>query len=107
MEGPAGINRRAGHDRSVVRPLPERKLTVSAVIIMDSNPHLMEIVGATHAIGGFPHLLHSRDKQANQYGDNGNNHEQLDERKRAAASNRSSHGILTYKLKEISSHSLC
>ncbi len=40
----------------------------------------MEIVATLGAVGGLAHFLHGRQEQANQDGNDGDDHQQLDER---------------------------
>src|SRR5262249_6921285 len=46
---------------------------------------LLEVVGARHAVGRFAHLLYGRHEQANEHGDDGDYHQQLNERKTGTA----------------------
>jgi hypothetical protein len=50
------------------------------MIIVGRQAELPQVVGARHAVGGFPHSLHCDEKQANQDGNDGDYDEQLDER---------------------------
>src|SRR5262249_21770681 len=45
---------------------------------------LLEVVGALHAVGGLPNFLHGGEQQADQDGDDGNDDQELDERKSPA-----------------------
>src|SRR6266849_751002 len=47
---------------------------------MKCQGDLLEIVRARHAVGGLAHLLHRREQEADQYRDDGNHHQELDER---------------------------
>src|SRR5262249_28032232 len=49
-----------------------------------------EVIGAAHAVGGFPYLLDSGQQQADQYGNDGNDHQQLNQGEPATP--RSYHG---------------
>ena len=52
---------------------------VGVVIIMHGQDNLMEIVLAAHAVGRFADLLHGRQQQPDQNGNNGDNHKQFDQ----------------------------
>ena len=46
---------------------------------MTRQAELFQVVLALHAVGGLTHLLHGRQKQAHQNGNDRNDHQQLDE----------------------------
>jgi hypothetical protein len=48
---------------------------------VDGQADLLEVVGALHAVGRLAHLLHGGQEQADQDGDDGNHHQQLDQGK--------------------------
>ena len=45
------------------------------MIIMQGQRHLLEVVGATHAVGGLAYLLDSGHQQAYQHRDNGDDNQ--------------------------------
>jgi len=47
---------------------------------------LLQVVGATDAVGGLAHLLHGRQQQADQDRDDRDHHQQFDQRKPVANS---------------------
>jgi hypothetical protein len=51
---------------------------------VDPDAELLDVVGARHACGGLAHLLDGGEEQADQDGDDGDHHQQLDQRERAA-----------------------
>jgi hypothetical protein len=68
-------------------------------IVVDAEAHLVQVVGALGACGRLAGLLHRGDEQADQDGDDGDHHQQLDQREapapRAGASSLLRHvGIL-------------
>src|SRR5438105_3750202 len=48
---------------------------------LDGQANLLEVVGALRARGRFAYLLHRRQKQADQDGNDGDHHQQLDQGK--------------------------
>ena len=56
------------------------KAAVDVVVIMHGEAKLLQVVGALHAVGGFPDLLHRRQQQTDQNGNDGDHDEQLNER---------------------------
>jgi hypothetical protein len=44
---------------------------------------LLEVVGALNTVGRRAHLLHGRQQQADEHGDDGDHHQQLDQREAA------------------------
>jgi hypothetical protein len=54
------------------------------VIILQRQPDLLEVVFAARSPGSFTGLLHGRQQECDKNGDNGNDNEQLDERKSAS-----------------------
>ena len=57
-----------------------RKIVVGFVLAVQCEPDLLEVVAASHPVSRFANFLHSGEKQSNQHADDGNYHEQLDER---------------------------
>src|SRR5262249_10186564 len=53
---------------------------VVAVEVVDGQPELAEVVGAGAAVGGLAHSLDGRHEECNEYGDDGNDDQQLDQR---------------------------
>ena len=49
-------------------------------MVVAGQADLLEIVGALRAAGGLAHVLHGRQEQADQDGDDGDHHQQFDER---------------------------
>jgi hypothetical protein len=62
---------------------PWRQAIEIVVVIMQSNADLLEIVTATHAIGGLSYSLDGWKQKCHQQAYNSNHHKQLDERKSA------------------------
>ena len=48
--------------------------------IVDGDADLLEVVGAGHAVGRLAHFLHGGNQQADEHGDDGDHHEQFDQR---------------------------
>src|SRR5262249_29311484 len=79
----------ATHELSIVRgrnliigngsEVAGRQAATGGLVIVTRETNLLEVVGAGHAVGGFAHLLHGGQEQADQDGDDGDDHEQLDE----------------------------
>jgi len=66
------------------------------VVAVQTQPELLHVVHALGTSGGLPDLLDGRQQEADQHGDDGDHHEQFDERERAPAERVTSHrGILT------------
>lgn len=61
-----------------------RKFAVGLLVVVQSNSDLAEMVLALHSPGGFASRLHCRQEQGNEHADDGDDNEQLDERKRPA-----------------------
>ena len=45
--------------------------------------HLFQVVLGTHAVGGFAHLLHRGHQQTHQHRDDGDHHQQFNQREAA------------------------
>jgi hypothetical protein len=58
------------------------------VAVVTGDGQLVEVVLATSAGGGFTHFLHRRQQQAYQDGDDGDYHQQLDQRETATCGSR-------------------
>ena len=54
-------------------------LPVGVVAGVHRQRHLLEVVGSSDAGGGFADLLHGRQEQADEDGDDGDHHQQLDQ----------------------------
>src|SRR5207248_10932431 len=64
-------------------------------VTVTGQGELLEVVRATHAGGRLADLLHGRQEQTDQYGDDGDHHQKFDERKRVtAASESATHSLL-------------
>jgi hypothetical protein len=61
------------------------------VVTVHRHTQLMQVVGALGAGRRFTHLLDRRQKQADEHRDDGDNHQQLDQRETRAAI-RAAHG---------------
>ena len=48
---------------------------MNAVIVMQGDPDLLEMVSALGAIGGRPHPLHGGQRQGDQNSDNGDHYQ--------------------------------
>src|SRR5262249_19160102 len=57
-----------------------RKTAVGVVIAVESQADLMEVVAAPHAAGSLADLLHGRQQQTHEGADDGNHHQQLNQR---------------------------
>src|SRR5262245_4044505 len=55
------------------------------MIIVQGDPHLPEIVLALRTPGRLPRLLNRREQQGHEDGDDGDHHQEFDQRKRRAA----------------------
>jgi hypothetical protein len=51
-------------------------------VVVQGQADLLEIVGAAQACSGLAHFLHGRQEQADEHGDDGDHHQQLDQGKR-------------------------
>ena len=69
---------------AVLREVAERGLHV-----VHGNAPLFEVIAARHPVGGLAHLLHGRQQQPDEHRDDGDDHEQLDQRERRMPANRS------------------
>src|SRR5262249_13328821 len=80
----AGFQKREKlHDRRrVARWLPSRwKHLVGGLIVMQRETELLQIIQALRPRRCLAHLLHRRYEEGDQDGNNGNDYDQLDERK--------------------------
>jgi len=60
------------------------------VVVVRGDGDLMQVVLTAHAVGGLAHFLDRRQEEANQDGNDGNYHQQLDERE---SLRQTAHGI--------------
>jgi len=60
--------------------VPRRKPVVVIVIVVQSKANLLQIVLAAGPVGGFPSLLDGWQQQRDEDTDDGNNHQQLNQR---------------------------
>src|SRR2546425_13288329 len=58
-----------------------RKAAVRVMIVVQSEAELFEVILALGACGCLAHLLHGRQKQTDENGDDSNHHQEFDERK--------------------------
>jgi len=66
-----------------LRPVPHGgEFAVGVVEIVGGQADLVEVVLAAHAVGGLADLLDGGQQQADQDGDDGDHHQQLDQRER-------------------------
>ncbi len=59
--------------------LRQERGVVRTRVVVDCYAHLLEVVAARHAGGGFPHLLHRGQQKTDENGDNRDHHQQLNE----------------------------
>ncbi len=62
-----------------------RQLLEGVVIVVGRQGDLLEVILALHACGGLTHLLHGGHEKPDQDRNNGDYHEQLDERESRSA----------------------
>jgi len=62
--------------------LAGREFTVGVVVTVEGQADLLEVIAALHSIGRLAHLLHRGQQQADQHANDGNHHQQFDERER-------------------------
>jgi hypothetical protein len=56
-------------------------MPLGTFVVVDSQPDLLEVVGATRSPGCLTSLLHGRQEQAHQNADDGNDDEKFNEGK--------------------------
>jgi len=81
-----------------VRPplVPRHRQFVAGVLrAVTGERDLLQVVLGRHAGGGFADFLHGRQQQADQDGDDGDHHQQLDQREREPTVGNPSHDELT------------
>jgi hypothetical protein len=59
----------------------DRPAIEGIVVVVESDPNLLQIIFALRSAGRFTRLLHSRKQESDQHTDDGDDHQQLDERK--------------------------
>ena len=64
---------------------PGRENSVHVVVAVQGQTDLLEIVLTLDAVGRFAHLLHGGHEQGDQHGDDGDDHQQLDQGESAAS----------------------
>src|SRR5205807_2426870 len=58
---------------------PGGEIPKSAVVVVEGDADLLEVVLAFRPVGGLAHLLHGRQEERHQDGDDGDHHQQLDQ----------------------------
>src|SRR5262245_41350198 len=58
-------------------------MPMCGVIIVGGQADLLEVVGALHPVGSLADLLYRRQQEADQDGDDGDDHQHLDQREAA------------------------
>src|SRR5690348_16887347 len=61
-----------------------REYAVGVVVIVDGQSELFEIVAALHAGGGLADLLHRGQQETDEDGNDGDHHQELDQRETSA-----------------------
>src|SRR5207249_2276497 len=68
-----------GTPATTVRPNPRGEHVVAVVVIVHGQTELLEVVLAAHAVGRLAHALHRRQQQTDEHGNDGDDHQELDE----------------------------
>ena len=90
-----GIGREAAALAVDQSPQPARReAIVDAVVVVDRQADLLEVVLALGASGRFARRLHGRQQQSDQHADDGDDHQQFDERKATSPGKENQHGHL-------------
>ena len=71
-----------------------RQVRVRRGVVVVGQRDLLQVVAALHAGGRLANLLHGRQQQADQDRDDGDDHQQLDQRKRRSLFHPTKHGNL-------------
>ena len=71
------------HHPAVIVTVARGEMLVDVVIVVQAEANLFEVVDALSAAGGSPCLLHCRQQEAHKNTNNGNHHEQFNERETA------------------------
>src|SRR5262249_33854757 len=69
-----------------VRHRARRQDAVDALVVVQGEAELLQVIGAAHACGGLAHLLHGGEQEADEDGDDRYHHQQLDQREAATTS---------------------
>ena len=72
----------------VARKIAGWKLPRTSMVIVQSQPHLFQVVGTLGAGSSFPNALHRRNQQTHQNRNDGNHHQQFNQGKCETASKR-------------------
>src|SRR5262249_14666483 len=64
-----------------------------ALVVVTAQGKLLHVVLALRALGRLADLLHRGQQQADENGDDGNHHQQLDQRKRRSSHGRGAHAV--------------
>src|SRR5207244_3539484 len=75
---------RSGPGRRGYVKVPGGEALMVVVIKVQGEADLVEVVAARRLLGRFADFLNGRHQQPDQHGDNGDHHQQLDERETAA-----------------------
>src|SRR5207253_7295852 len=81
-----------GHEQAGGCPPSGREKAQRIVVVVEGEADLLEVVRTLGACGGLTDLLDGRDEQADENGDDGDHHQQLDQRERAALLHRTVSG---------------
>jgi hypothetical protein len=68
---------------------------------MTGDAHLPQVILAFHPIGGFSHFLHGRQQQTKQNGNDGNDHQELNQRERLSRHGTTLHGMGCRRSKKV------
>ena len=63
--------------------VPSGKTPLDAVVIVQSETDLLEVVRALCTTGGLAPRLHGREQERDEHGNDGDDHQQLDQREAA------------------------
>src|SRR5262249_27313471 len=93
QRGPTPARRRdIGIGLRRLTAIPRRKGILVVVVAVQRQTELVQIVQATGSIGCVPYLLHGRQQESDQDGDDRNYYQQLDECKSQTTQTRPSRG---------------
>src|SRR5262249_58697196 len=76
---PADVGRRRRY-----RPAPAGEFAVGVVVVVEGQADLLEVVLTAQAVGRCADLLYRGQEQADEDGDDGDHHQQLDQREAPA-----------------------
>ncbi len=74
------------HIPGVIPAVEGGQFAIGIVEVVGRQAELLEVVGTLGPVGGLAHLLHGRQQQGNQDADNGNHHQQFNQREAARTS---------------------